>query len=103
MIENLHRRDALQIAAVFGAMSALSPAKLVLAQSPLRRTPDQILGPFYPVGRAPDVAGDVTHLPGKTGRGAGQIINVTGHVLTIKGAPVRDAQLQVWQANAQGR
>jgi protocatechuate 3,4-dioxygenase beta subunit len=103
MIENLHRRDVLRIAAVFGAMSALSPVKLVLAQSPLRRTPDQILGPFYPVGNTPDTVGDLTHLPGKPGRAAGQVINLMGRVLTIKGEPVRDAQLEVWQANAQGR
>jgi protocatechuate 3,4-dioxygenase, beta subunit len=105
MIErkNLHRRDVLQIAAVFGAMSALSPVKLALAQSPLRRTPDQVLGPFYPVGKTPAAAGDLTHLPGKPGRAAGRIINVMGRVLTIKGEPVRGIKLDVWQANTHGR
>jgi len=103
MIENLHRRDALQIAAVFGALSALSPVKLALAQSPLRRTPDQILGPFYPVGKSPDSTGDLTHLPGKSERAAGQVINVMGRVLTLKGEPVREAKIEIWQANAKGR
>jgi protocatechuate 3,4-dioxygenase beta subunit len=103
MIENLHRRDVLQFAAVFGAMSTLSPVKLALAQSPLRRTPDQILGPFYPVGKTPDTAGDLTHLPGKPGRAAGQVINLMGRVLTLKGEAVRDANLEIWQANAAGR
>ena len=32
----LHRRGVLQIAAIFGAMSALSPVKLSLAQSAQR-------------------------------------------------------------------
>jgi protocatechuate 3,4-dioxygenase beta subunit len=103
MIENLHRRGVLQIATVFGAVSVLSPVKLALAQSPVRRTPDQILGPFYPVGKTPDAAGDLTHLPGKPGRAAGQVINLMGRVLTIKGEPVRDAKLEIWQANAAGR
>ena len=103
MIENPHRRGVLQIAAAFGALSALSPAKLALAQSQVRRTPDQILGPFYPVGKTPDAAGDLTHLPGKPGRAAGQVINLMGRVLTIKGEPVHDAKLEIWQANAAGR
>lgn len=103
MIKNLHRRDVLPIAAVFGTMSALSPVRLALAQAPLLRTPDQILGPFYPVGKTPDAAGDLTHPAGKPGRAAGQVINVMGRVLTIKGEPVPDAKLEVWQANAQGR
>jgi protocatechuate 3,4-dioxygenase beta subunit len=105
MIENktLHRRDVLQIAAIFSTMSALSPVKLALAQSALRRTPDQVLGPFYPVAKTPDAAGDLTHLPGKPGRAAGQVLNVMGRVLNIKGEPMRDAKLEVWQANAHGR
>ena len=99
----LHRRGVLQIAAVFGAMSALSPVKLSLAQSARARTPDQILGPFYPAGKTPDLAGDLTHLPGRAGRAEGQLLNVTGRVLNIKGEPVRGARLEVWQANANGR
>jgi protocatechuate 3,4-dioxygenase beta subunit len=99
----LHRRGVLQIAAIFGAMSALSPVKLALAQSARARTPDQILGPFYPVAKTPDPAGDLTYLPGRTGRAEGQLLNVTGRVLNIKGEPVRGAKLEVWQANANGR
>jgi protocatechuate 3,4-dioxygenase beta subunit len=105
MSENrmLHRRDVLQIAAIFGAMSAFSPVKLALAQSTLPRTPDQILGPFYPVAKMPDTVGDLTRLPGRTGRAAGQVLNVMGRVLNIKGEPVRGATLEVWQANTYGR
>ena len=99
----LHRRGVLQIAAIFGAMSALSPVKLALAQSVRARTPDQILGPFYPVAKTPNLAGDLTHLPGQAGRAKGQLLNVTGRVLNIKGEPVRGAKLEVWQANANGR
>ena len=99
----LHRRDALQIAAIFGALSAFSPIKLALAQSARMRTPDQILGPFYPVAKTPDPAGDLTHLPGRAGRAEGQVLNVMGRVLNIKGEPVPGAKLEVWQANTHGR
>jgi len=99
----LHRRDVLHIAAVFGAMSALSPVKLALAQSALKRTPDQILGPFYPVSKTPDLAGDLTQVPGRSGRAEGQVLNVMGRVLNIKGEPVHGAKLEVWQANTHGR
>jgi len=102
-MNEMHRRNVLKMAAVFGAMGAFSPIKLALAQSPLRRTPDQILGPFYPVGRTPDLAGDLTHVLGRSGRAAGQVLNVMGRVLNIKGEPLRGARVEMWQANTHGR
>jgi protocatechuate 3,4-dioxygenase, beta subunit len=102
-IKTMHRRHVLRTAAVIGAMSLFPPAKLALAQSALRRTPDQILGPFFPIGRTPDPGGDLTHLPGKPGRAAGQVLNIVGRVLNVKGEPVRGAKVEVWQANAAGR
>jgi protocatechuate 3,4-dioxygenase beta subunit len=97
----MHRRHVLRTAAAISAITAFP--QVALAQSPLFRTPDQILGPFFPLGKAPDTGGDLTHLPGKSGRAAGQVINVMGRVLNVKGEPVRGAQVEVWQANAAGR
>ena len=102
-ITMLDRRYLLRTAAKIGAIAAVSQVKSVVAQSPLRRTPDQILGPFFPLGKTPDPGGDLTHLPGKSGRASGQILNVMGRVLNVKGEPVRGATLEVWQANAAGR
>jgi len=98
----LRRREALVLAA-FAAMSATYPLRHALAQSALRRTPDQILGPFYPAMKTADESGDLTHLPGRSGRAEGQILNVMGRVLTIRGEPVPGAKIEVWQANAKGR
>ncbi|MGA2127565.1 MAG: protocatechuate 3,4-dioxygenase [Xanthobacteraceae bacterium] len=99
----LKRRDVLRIAAAFGAMSAMSPVKVALAQSRLRRTPDQILGPFYPAMKTAELSGDLTQVPGRSGHAEGQVLNVMGRVLNIKGEPVPGVGLEVWQANTYGR
>jgi protocatechuate 3,4-dioxygenase beta subunit len=96
------RRSLLQIAATFSALGAFSPLNATLAQS-LRRTPEQILGPFYPRGKATDDSGDLTHLAGRTERASGQILNVMGRVLNMNGDPLSGAKLEIWQANSFGR
>ena len=101
-VRTLQTREVSQIAAIFGTLSEASPVKHALGQS-LRRTPDQILGPFYPVTKAFEPTEDLTHLPGKAGRATGQILNVKGRVLNLKGDPVSGARLELWQANAHGR
>jgi intradiol ring-cleaving dioxygenase-like protein len=68
----------------------------------LQRTPGQILGPFYPV-KPFDRNADLTKVPGRPGRAEGQILNVMGRVLNLKGEPVRNSKIEVWQANAHGR
>ncbi len=40
---------------------------------------------------------------GRTGRAAGQIIEVSGRVIDLAGRPVPAARLEIWQANAAGR
>jgi len=75
----------------------------VWAQSKLRRTPDQILGPFYPITNKLERVEDLTHVSGGTGRAKGQLLDVTGRVLTTAGEPVPGARIEIWQANAAGR
>lgn len=72
------------------------------AQS-LRRTPSEILGPFYPVLRSVEKTADLTALPGKPGRAAGQVIYVMGRVMNVQAQPVKGAKVELWQANAHGR
>jgi protocatechuate 3,4-dioxygenase beta subunit len=47
---------------------------------------------------------DLTHSPGKRGgRALGQVIELRGRVLDVKGRPLPKAQITIWQANAAGR
>lgn len=100
-IAELSRREILRMSAIVGVTSAIS-TKFALAQAVLQRTPEQILGPFYPV-KPIDRSADLTRVPGRPGRAEGQILNVMGRVLNLKGEPVRNSKIEVWQANAHGR
>ncbi len=46
---------------------------------------------------------DLTHVPGGNGRANGQLLSVSGRVLTTAGAPVPGVRMEIWQANAAGR
>ncbi len=72
---------------------------VAVAPTQLQRTPDQILGPFYPVQQEPVLTGDLT----RSGRAQGTVLHLSGRVLTSAGAPVAGARVEIWQANAGGR
>jgi protocatechuate 3,4-dioxygenase, beta subunit len=61
------------------------------------------LGPFYPVVRPADDDYDMTMIKGNGSRAIGRVIEVSGRVLDMKGNPVPDATLELWQSNAAGR
>ena len=100
-VGDLSRREILRMSAVLALASAV-PTKFAFAQVPAQRTPDQILGPFYPLTPLPQDA-DLTRVAGRPGRAQGQVLNVMGRVLNLKGEPVRNAKVEIWQANAHGR
>jgi protocatechuate 3,4-dioxygenase, beta subunit len=67
------------------------------------RTPDQILGPYFPTGQMPAPYSDLTSVKGLEGRAQGEIIGVTGRVLNLDGETVRGVPVTIWQANSFGR
>ena len=100
-IGDLDRRDLIKMTAALAAsVTALSTRRA--AAEGLARTPQQILGPFYPLKEFPQTA-DLTQIAGRPERAQGQILNVMGRVLNLAGEPVRNATIEVWQANAAGR
>lgn len=99
----ISRRTILKASAAIFASGILPPASAVFPQKPLDRTQDQILGPFYPIMSEPDCSGDLTRVPGGSGRAKGQPIIVRGTVRDPAGKPVSGAKIEIWQANAAGR
>jgi protocatechuate 3,4-dioxygenase, beta subunit len=69
----------------------------------LEITPPQIVGPFYPISERPDLATDLARPSGSASEAQGQLLYVTGRVLTSSGEPVALARIDVWQANAAGK
>ena len=61
-------------------------------------TPSQTVGPFFHLGLDRPEWGDLTR-----GTPAGERIAIEGRVLDGDGAPVPDAMIELWQANAAGR
>ena len=101
-IGDLDRREILKISAVLAGSGTVVSTKLAAAETTLQRTPGQILGPFYPLKELSQDS-DLTRIPGRSGRAQGQVINVMGRVLNLSGEPVRNATVEVWQANSYGR
>ena len=100
-IADLSRREILRMSATLAAASVASTS-FANAQTAERRTPEQILGPYYPL-KGFDQNADLTRVPGRPGRAEGQVLDVMGRVFNLKGGPVRNAKVEIWQANAHGR
>jgi protocatechuate 3,4-dioxygenase, alpha subunit len=72
------------------------------------QTPSQTAGPYVHIGLAPDHAGlDASFATlGRamvTPQTTGERITVVGRILDGAGAPLRDALVEIWQADAAGR
>lgn len=81
---------------------ALAPA-LRAAEGALLPTPRQTAGPFYPDTLPLDSDNDLVQVAGRDAPAAGQIANVYGRVLDPGGLPIRDARVEIWQCDANGR
>ncbi|MSQ59169.1 MAG: hypothetical protein EXR36_05860 [Betaproteobacteria bacterium] len=97
------RRNLLKAALGMGVVSLLAPMAYAQQKQLLTPTPDQILGPFYPVIKPTDGGTDLTKLPQRPDKASGKVIYVMGQVVNRKGEPVRRARIEIWQANAGGR
>jgi protocatechuate 3,4-dioxygenase, beta subunit len=99
------RRELLRLGIVTSVAAVWIPRGLLWgwAQESLPATPSTTPGPFYPVIKPPDQDTDLIHVRGHRGRAQGQVIHVVGRVLNQRGEPVRDARIELWQANTFGR
>ncbi len=90
---------------VAGAAAMLTPALGIAAAaapgSPA--TPAQMQGPFYPLELPLDQDNDLTQVRGRTGRARGVTTDIGGFVVDLRGRPVADVSIEIWQVNGYGR
>jgi protocatechuate 3,4-dioxygenase beta subunit len=67
------------------------------------RTPEQVLGTYFPTGLSPATNGDLTRIDGGSRVALGEVIEISGQVLNLEHEPVRGVRILVWQANSVGR
>ena len=73
----------------------------------LKQTPSQTLGPFFAYGLTPEqygyahrgIAGNTLAAPGVPG----EHVRIEGRIFDGAGAPIDDAMIEIWQADADGR
>ena len=98
------RRNLLTAAAAIAGTGLAGGMTSAFGQQPLAQpTNGQILGPFYPVRRPTDEDTDLTIIAGRDTRAVGTILYLSGRVTNVRGEPIIDAELDIWQANAAGR
>ncbi len=66
-------------------------------------TPPLGEGPFYPTKNQEDKDNDLTLINGRNQPAAGQVIYLYGRVTDQQCRPIQNAQVEIWQADAQGR
>ncbi|HET7696545.1 MAG TPA: hypothetical protein VFK57_12605 [Vicinamibacterales bacterium] len=102
----LSRRRLIRLGSIAASGLAFAgvPVLLVAGQDAVRReTADLITGPFYPRVKPTDRDPDLTLVRGHHRRAAGQVVQLTGRVTNLKGEPLRRVQIEIWQANTNGR
>lgn len=88
---------------LLSSASALLLPKALSAESSLKATPQEALGPFSPMRIPRDHDVDLTQMKGRKTRALGQLIDLKGRVLNVRGEPIVGAKIVLWQANAVGR
>lgn len=82
------------------AAAAFSTAGLFAEE--LTRTATQVEGPFYPDKLPLDTDNDLLLLNDATTPAIGEVTHLTGRVLDLSGNPVRNAVVEIWQADSTG-
>jgi protocatechuate 3,4-dioxygenase beta subunit len=93
------RRRVLKSALALGGIAVVRPVSAAIPPF----TPNQVMGPFYPVEKPLDQDADLTLIAGKGGQAQGQVVHLMGRVIDSRGRPVPDARIEIWQANTHGR
>lgn len=84
-----------------GSLAALLAAPGAFAEA-LSLTPRQTEGPFYPDKLPLDTDNDLLVLNNALTPAVGEVTYVSGRILDPRGAPLRDAVVEIWQCDANG-
>jgi len=94
----LSRRQIIRQAAF--SMAAFSTPGLFAEQ--LSQTAHQTEGPFYPNKLPLDTDNDLLIINDSITPAVGKVTHLTGRVLSLSGEPVRNATVEIWQADSEG-
>ena len=97
--KTVSRRDVSRQIGIAAGISLLGPG---IAKA-LVPTPEQVEGPFHPIEEQSDTDLDLTFIEGHSESAEGETILVRGQVFNAEGLPLKDALVDVWQANHLGR
>lgn len=97
--ETLLRRRFLHTGVLLPAALWMSPGLFAEA---LVKTPRQTEGPFYPDKLPLDTDNDLIRINDATSPAVGEITHLSGTVNTVAGSPVRNAVVEIWQADNNG-
>lgn len=95
IITPLGRRGVMQGAIAMGATAFTTPGLF----AEMIATPSQTEGPFYPNKLPLDTDNDLIVLNDSITPAVGEITHLTGRVLDLKGNPVRNAFVEIWQVD----
>ena len=93
-----NRRQFLQATA---ASAALFSVRGLFAEE-LTKTPSQTEGPFYPDKLPLDTDNDLIVLNDSITPGVGEVTFLSGKILGANGEPIRNAVVEIWQADNNG-
>ena len=68
----------------------------------LIRTPKQTEGPFYPDRLPLDTDNDLIIVNDGITPAVGEITHLSGRILDMKGQPIRNALVEIWQVDSKG-
>lgn len=83
-----------------GGLFSVLASRLAIASPHV--TPPQTPGPFYPVAKPLDSDADLSMIKGANGPAMGDIIEVSGRVLSARNGPLPNSLVELWQADSRG-
>src|SRR4026207_1983935 len=90
-----------------GFLSAMASGVLLFTTAgafadELTRTPAQTEGPFYPDRLPLDTDNDLLVVNDSITPAVGEVTHLTGKVVDLRGNPVKNAVVEIWQCDANG-